>query len=382
MTRNVNLDLMRACAVTMVILGHLPEAPRESAQVVLWVGDWFRHYGGLGVDMFFVLSGFLVSSLLFREYLATGRADVGRFLIRRGFKIYPAFYVFVVLTVALRIRMGDSLTTRDVLSEMAFFQNYGPRVWSHTWSLAVEEHFYLLLAAIVVVLCRWIPRAPLNKIPVIFWCTTAAVFLARAVTIAHAPYSTVTHRFPTHLQIDSLFTGVVLSYYYYTRETLAAAIRRYAIALAVGGIGCLALAQSFSNPTMHYLVGHLLTNAGFGALVLIAVAVGAPRDRFSRVASQIGAQSYSIYLWHAAVMGFGSVLVPRLIGRPVSFYETVGWYVPGSFLVGVCTAKCIEMPALRLRDRMFPADRRRSLPAPRLLRGEEATASALAGGQP
>jgi peptidoglycan/LPS O-acetylase OafA/YrhL len=290
--------------------------------------------------------------------------------------------VFVTLTVVLRIRAGDSLTTRQVLSEMAFFQNYGPRVWSHTWSLAVEEHFYLLLATIVVVLFQWSPRAPLKKIPVIFWCTTAAVLLARAVTIAHSPYSTFTHLFPTHLQIDSLFTGVVLSYYYYTSETLAAVTRRYAIALAIGGMGCLVLAQSFSNPTIHYLVGHLLTNAGFGALVLIAVAVRSPSDKLSRIAAQIGAQSYSIYLWHAAVMGFGSVLVPRLIGHPVSFYETVAWYVPGSFLVGVCTAKCIEMPALRLRDRLFPAGRRRRIPEPLLLRGEEVTASVMAGGQP
>ena len=152
MTRNQNLDLLRTVAVTMVIIGHLPDAPRESFQLVRWVADWFRRYGSLGVDLFFVLSGFLVSGLLFREYLAKGRADVRRFLIRRGFKIYPAFYVYAVLTVVLRIRMGDSLTLRQVLSELLFVQNYGAHVWSHTWSLAVEEHFYLLLAALIAIL--------------------------------------------------------------------------------------------------------------------------------------------------------------------------------------------------------------------------------------
>jgi peptidoglycan/LPS O-acetylase OafA/YrhL len=364
LTRNANLDLLRAAAVTMVILGHLPDAPRESAQAVLWVGDWFRQYGGLGVDLFFVLSGFLVSGLLFREYLTRGSADVPRFLIRRGFKIYPAFYVFVILTVLLRLRAGDSLTPRDIVSELLFVQNYGPHVWSHTWSLAVEEHFYLLLATIVAVLCRWVPRAPLQKIPLIFWCTTAVVFVARAATIAHAPYATPTHRFPTHLQIDSLFTGVVLSYYFHTEAGLAGAIRRYAPWLAIGAAFCLTLAQSISNPTTRYLAGHLLTNAGFGALVLIAVVIGSPVGRLSRIAAQIGTQSYSIYLWHAAVLGFGSVFIPRLIGRPVTFYETVGWYVPGSFVVGVLTAKCIEFPALRLRERMFPDDRRRAVLMP------------------
>src|SRR5262249_45088549 len=108
----------------MVIIGHLPVAPRDSFLIVRWVADWFRQYGSLGVDLFFVLSGFLVSGLLFREYLSRGRADVGRFLIRRGFKIYPAFYVFIALTVVLRIRLGDSLTLPQILSEALFVQNY------------------------------------------------------------------------------------------------------------------------------------------------------------------------------------------------------------------------------------------------------------------
>jgi len=358
LTRNQNLDLLRTVAVTMVIIGHLPDAPRESFQLVRWVADWFRRYGSLGVDLFFVLSGFLVSGLLFREYLAKGRADVRRFLIRRGFKIYPAFYVFAVLTVVLRIRMGDSLTLRQVLSELLFVQNYGAHVWSHTWSLAVEEHFYLLLAALIAILCRWVPRGTLNAIPAIFWCTTAAVVVARALTIAHAPYATTTHRFPTHLQIDSLFTGVVLSYWYHTRAGFAGAIRRHAVTLAVAALVCLVVAQSMSNPIAGFVAGHLLTNAGFGALVLIAVVLPPSRDWFSRAGAQLGAQSYSIYLWHAAVMAFGMVIVPRLLGRPIGFYETAAWYVPGSFAIGLLMAKTIELPVLRLRDRLFPDDRR------------------------
>jgi hypothetical protein len=55
------------------------------------------------------------------------------------------------------------------------------------------------------------------------------------------------------------------------------------------------------------------------------------------------------------------VLVPRLIGRPVTFYETVGWYVPLAFVIGVVAAKCIEFPVLRLRDRIFPDDRSRAV---------------------
>jgi len=344
----------------MVILAHLPNAPRDAPPVVVWVADWFHQYGGLGVDMFFVLSGFLVSGLLFREYLTSGRTNVGRFLIRRGFKIYPAFYVFVISTVALRLRVGDTLTSRDIASELLFVQNYGPHVWSHTWSLAVEEHFYLLLAALVFALCRWTLEQPFGRIPAIFCLTTIAVFIARAITNASGPYTGATHHFPTHLQIDALFTGVVLSYYFHNRAGMASRVRRYAAALTGMAAACLYLSQALPEPTARFLAGHLLTNLGFGLLVLIAVAVPSPRDWFSRFAARIGAQSYSIYLWHAAVMGFGSVFVPRLLGRPTTFYETLVWYVPGSFIAGLVAAKCVEFPALRLRERWFPDKQRRA----------------------
>jgi peptidoglycan/LPS O-acetylase OafA/YrhL len=95
-------------------------------------------------------------------------------------------------------------------------------------------------------------------------------------------------------------------------------------------------------------------------LVVLAVALPSPRDWLSGVAARIGAQSYSIYLWHAAVMGFGSVFVPRLLGRPTTFNESLVWYVAGSYVVGLAAAKCVEFPVLRLRERWFPDTQRRT----------------------
>ena len=362
--RNTNLDLLRAVAVTMVILSHLPAAPRDSSYAVLSVADWFRQYGGLGVDLFFVLSGFLVSGLLFREYLATGQVRIGQFLVRRGFKIYPAFYVFAIATVLLRIRAGDTLTPAAVASELLFVQNYGPHVWSHTWSLAVEEHFYLLLAGLVLLLCRRASRDPFKSIPPIFWATAGAVFIARAVTFMAAPYTNETHRFPTHLQIDALFFGVLLSYYYHTRPGLAAAVRRHAAVLVVAATASLMLAQAGSNAAFRYLAGHVLTMAGFGVLVLLAVTIRQSQGLVTRILARVGAQSYSIYLWHAAVMAFGTVLISRMLSRPTTFYETFAWYVPGAFVTGLIMAKSVEVPSLRLRERLFPAGRA-SMAAPR-----------------
>jgi len=361
--RNANLDLLRTVAVTMVIVGHLPEMPASYSPVARGIGDWFRAYGGLGVDLFFVLSGFLVSGLLFREYVSRARVNVGRFLIRRGFKIYPSFYVFVAVTVSLRIVLGDVLTPRQVLSELLFVQNYGPHLWSHTWSLAVEEHFYLLLAALVFIICRPQGGSGLGVIPRVFWATTGLVLVARALTLWLVPYSTPTHRFPTHLEIDSLFTGVVISYYFHTDDRLAPLARRRIGLLACIGVAALTLAQYLPTAAERYLLGHILTNIGFGAVVLAAVVLPSPRDWFSRTMTWIGSQSYSIYLWHAAVMAFGSVLIPRFAGRPLSVYQTAAWYVPGSFAIGVIMAKLVELPALQLRERLFSDDVRALHPA-------------------
>src|SRR5215831_18752084 len=85
--RNAQLDALRAIAVLLVLGRHLPFFP-------LWI-----RVGWTGVDLFFVLSGFLISGLLFREYKATGGIRIGRFLVRRGFKIYPAYYLFLTGSV-------------------------------------------------------------------------------------------------------------------------------------------------------------------------------------------------------------------------------------------------------------------------------------------
>src|SRR4029078_2606024 len=87
--RYQGLDLLRGIAILGVLFRHLE------------IETWIAGPGGYGVDLFFVLSGFLVSGLLFSEYKRYGKINPGRFLIRRGFKIYPSFYFFILMTIAL-----------------------------------------------------------------------------------------------------------------------------------------------------------------------------------------------------------------------------------------------------------------------------------------
>ena len=121
-----------------------------------------RH-GWIGVDLFFVLSGFLISGLLFNEYKTCSSISFKRFFIRRGLKIYPAFYLFLFLTGLVYYLVFHVLSSRThYLAEFFFVQNYWHGVWDHTWSLAVEEHFYILLPTVLLFLVR---RSPEQRNP-------------------------------------------------------------------------------------------------------------------------------------------------------------------------------------------------------------------------
>ncbi|MBX6315440.1 MAG: acyltransferase, partial [Isosphaeraceae bacterium] len=95
--RDLGLDILRAVAILLVLGHHAPFSPSDRP-ILLRAPLFALLYGGwCGVDLFFVLSGFLVSGLLFTEFKAHGRISPGRFLIRRGFKIYPQFYIYIIL---------------------------------------------------------------------------------------------------------------------------------------------------------------------------------------------------------------------------------------------------------------------------------------------
>src|SRR5215211_479046 len=98
-----NLDVLRAVAVLLVLGRHVnvvaPMPADVPGPVALAIRAWVK-VGWTGVDLFFVLSGFLVSGLLFAEYRKNGELRIGRFLIRRGFKIYPPFWVLMAVTLA------------------------------------------------------------------------------------------------------------------------------------------------------------------------------------------------------------------------------------------------------------------------------------------
>ncbi|NBX63664.1 MAG: acyltransferase, partial [Bacteroidetes bacterium] len=113
----ISLDLLRALAI-LLVLG------RHSFANGLW--HWI---GWSGVDLFFVLSGFLVSGLIFQEVKTQGDVRLGRFLVRRALKIYPSFYVFLLVSVLAAWMTDRNYETSQLLSEIFYLQSYFDGLW-------------------------------------------------------------------------------------------------------------------------------------------------------------------------------------------------------------------------------------------------------------
>mgnify|MGYP001205359475 CR=1 FL=1 len=102
-SRNLNLDILRAIAILLVLGRHMQVCPSDISPTISAITQKWQDIGWIGVDLFFVLSGFLVSMLLFKEVRIKGRLSIRHFLIRRGLKIYPSFYFFILVTVLYKI---------------------------------------------------------------------------------------------------------------------------------------------------------------------------------------------------------------------------------------------------------------------------------------
>ena len=354
--RNLELDGLRGIAILMVIFCHtiLFRAPGWESPVVL--------SGWAGVDLFFVISGFLISGLLFAEYRRNGTIRFKRFAIRRALKIYPAFYALVILSVFINLRTTNpKVVLVAFLHDLFFMQSYASGTYGHFWSLSVEEHFYILLPlALYFMMRRSKPEDadPFRFVPWLFAIVAPAVLIARLLTARYVvPFNWQTHLFPTHLRIDSLLFGVLLSYWanFHSEKFWGFVRPRCHLFLLVGIFLVSPLFLVSQYDRWMYTFGFTVLYAGFGALLLGMLSVRVelwPKvlQLVPRTLAFIGGYSYSIYLWHIPwLMLLGYLHVIRIP------YLGLAAFVFGAIAVGIVTSKLIEIPAIRLRDRLYPS---------------------------
>jgi peptidoglycan/LPS O-acetylase OafA/YrhL len=352
------LDVLRAVAVLLVIGRHFDI-----------FHSWFM-LGWTGVNLFFVLSGFLISGLLFTEYKAHSRICVGHFLVRRGFKIYPPFYLLMAGTLGMYVlyHWHKPVPWPRFIGELVFLQNYYHAFWIHTWSLAVEEHFYIALPLLLVVLVRFSKNRadPFRALPAIFLMVALVVFAARLWIFWPVTEPVVGRSFQTTYQIDSLLFGVLISYFFHFRRQAFLKVSQWnRPLLALASFLCVApciyldMVQSYFVET----TGHTLLYLGFGGMVVLAVtwadsASGKAGSMFAMAGAAlayIGRYSYSIYLWHIPVNTWGLDFLARVHRLPGNRAAQFLIYLAGSLLLGIAMSKLVEYPALKLRDKLFPS---------------------------
>jgi peptidoglycan/LPS O-acetylase OafA/YrhL len=340
-----SLDILRAVAILLVLFHHY--------------GSWtpIAGIGWMGVDLFFVLSGYLVSGLLFDELARTGEVRPGHFLLRRGFKIYPSFWLLILTTVIIQRPVSPAA----LVSELLFFQNYGPALHPHTWSLAVEEHFYLLVAIAFVFHSKFTRLKSASTRVQAFAAALVAVLLIRIATVVLVPgqYKFVT--LGTHVRIDALLCGVAIAWARrdsHLGPRLRKFVSRHRAILLLAAMTAIAPVCALGRT--HWFtetIGFSLVYLAFGVVLLVALD-HEPHGRLSDALSFVGRASYSIYLWHIPVQTL--ILVPMIAGGVLDQTFAGNHLVIAScgIALGLGNTRLVEEPMLRLRDRLVPSSSR------------------------
>jgi len=346
-SRMPSLDGLRAIAIGLVCLGHLTWNQR-----LLGRDGQYLKVGDIGVRMFFVLSGFLITGLLLRELESTGTISLPRFYFRRALRIFPAFYTFIGAMIVVNTVLWAHLYHGSPLASLSYTADYvvpAKRVFGHTWSLAVEEQFYLLWPAALLLLGRrrglWLGGVVLVVCPFMRAISYLAVSQHTGImTNIQNPQ----FRFDT--QADALAVGCVLAG---IRERLHMH-RWYRRLLASRGfvlVPVLGLAVTLAGRQQHdLLIGAYLLIGVSATNLAIALTLdwcltnpGGIAGRFLNAApmTSVGVLSYSIYLWQAPFL---------YVGR------SAWWQAPPAnlgltLLAATASYFLVERPFLRLRKR-------------------------------
>lgn len=336
----MELDFVRGIAILLVIDMHTPHSPL--LPIFLWLG-YRDHLGVIGVDIFFVLSGFLVGGLLMKEWKVRRGIDSKRFLIRRGFKIWPLYYLFV-----FTVWFAGRRTLAQIWGNLLNIQNYAPGI-QLTWSLAIEEHVYLLLTLCLAIAAR--RKASTRNL----FYFILAVCLAE-IPIRYLMMATGHEVFlPTHARVDSIGWGVLLAMIFHFAPDRFARMRdRTWIWWSCILVGMLVTRISLPRWWMVPPLHDAATLIAIGTLMVCyrPLAEGKKHGWLYRFVAWVGLYSYGIYLWHMPTIA------------PVGAWGKRHPAIPGAALcllmrgieiaAGYSATRLIELPMLRLRDRFFP----------------------------
>ncbi len=333
-----SLDGLRAFSILLVLLMHFgaPFIP-----------------GSFGVLLFFVISGFLITRLLFAERKQTGNVDLKRFYARRIFRLYPVIVIYTILTVSVFWAYGRTIAWIEPVSALFYFTNYlysnadfgGTMPFAIFWSLSVEEHFYLLFPLIFVLVSGNVGRLAAAILAVCLICP----LLRFVVVFLHPEFlHSVYFYYRSEFRLDSIGYGVLLAVVCESKTgwRLMQTILRpmYVIAAICVILVSFAIRDFWFRETLRYSMQSMAATVLLAALLFCNEYRPLQIVLNSGLARWIGVLSYSLYVWHWVIGSVVDGLLPGFSTVPKAVIK---------FVLCIFTAAvshyAIERPFMRLR---------------------------------
>lgn len=195
--RIIGFDFLRGTAIILTLSRHL-----FSSQNFLWRIGWS------GVHMFFVLSSFLITNILLAEYAKNGKIKFLTFFKRRALKIYPLYYFFVLISILHSNQFSVKSYRIQFIGQILHLQNYTGMLWYHTWSLAAEEQFYVIIC---LILFSFMSFSTFSKLYKLHWLLLGLIFLAPILRYNSTLLNHTDWFAPIHFIIDSFCFGAILA---------------------------------------------------------------------------------------------------------------------------------------------------------------------------
>lgn len=381
MQRTPGLDTLRAVAIVWVMLFH--------SYLVGGLGDGFgvlERSGWMGVDLFFVLSGYLIGTQVLTSLRDTGRLDLRAFYVRRATRILPAFLVVLAL-YACWPAWREVPEMQPLWQFLTFTFNLlvgsdARFAFSHVWSLCVEEHFYLVFPFLAIAMTRQPSTARsvalgvavvLGGIGLRAWLWQHAIAPLRATGSDVGLAYLGNLYYPTWSRLDGLVAGVALAACAVYRPSTMARMRERSGSLLFAGATCLGAALILFDGARTELWPCVIGYPLIALAMALFVATASGGSWLARCdlpgAGWLARASYSLYLSHKGVFHLVDTgLDGHLDGHRFIRFAV---YAVATLAGGAALHYAVERPVLRWRDRRRHASA--TMPVPKVIRGVSAT---------
>ncbi len=343
-TRIPSLDVLRAFAILWVILRHMQGGGYFDDLPLAFLNKFFIA-GDAGVDLFFILSGYLIATIVIKELNETSGLDVGHFWYRRWMRTLPAYYVTLLALSLSDLIYQAKGSWSPRWSYLVFLQtsliDFESMRFGWSWSLCVQELFYLFLPLLVLPLYRISKHRSLLVLRIIAIASIIVSFVGRTLLMSdgmmggHSPGYGI-----PYCRLDGIAIGMMVATFKPMRS---------AVCSTMMGLTALTLLGSYiwtEQPYWFQVQRFLPLSILFGAILYASVSNCPWREWTPIGATSIAALSYSLYLVHPVLASVVAKTCSNMEPAMKSFV-----FIASSFVAAILLRYLVELPFLWLRDR-------------------------------